>query len=37
MEVVVVVAFAVEVALGRPNGLVSRRLLPVDSPPIYIL
>ena len=32
-EVVVVV----EVALEMPNGLVRKRLLPVDSPPIYIL
>lgn len=27
--------FAVEVALVMPNGLVSKKLLPVDSPPMY--
>lgn len=31
------VAFAVEVALTMPNGLVGKKLLPVDSPPIHIL
>lgn len=37
IAVEVVVAFAGQVALEMPNGLVRKRLLPVDSPPIYIL
>lgn len=30
-------SFAVEAALVMPNELVSKKLLPVDSPPMYTL